>query len=403
VKRLRNPSILSILLTLLILTVLLVGLSCELTHPLLYRLVTLLEDAQRTVSELLTTAPTPAHPAYAVSGGRPYALEIIDTDTRQIVKRIPLSDFPGPSVAIAPNGKVYVPILGGPYGARNTVAVYTPGAHSAKEIRVGIDPWAAVASPNGMVYVINMERGRHGTLSVIDSKNDQVVETIDIGLIPEAMAISGDGRWIYVARHDPYYLYGKPFGFDPRPRPDEPPPAPATIAVVDTQEARVVRIVGFEEGSFSRALIWTKDKLYWSLRSSQVKPDPKVTAGVMPGNKVIVLDAKTLNVLARIEVPPRPDRMALAPNGKLYVAHAIGGGGGGVTVIDTERDVVIKELPVRVDEGTGLGMATPTQLYIVGLYVVDTTTDKVIVDPYDFTVRNPAIGSFDALVGAWSR
>lgn len=390
--RMHNNSILPIL---LILTILLVATGCQLVQP-----------AESLIRQM-QPAPMPVHPAFAVYA-RPNALKIIDTDTRQIVKQILLDDFPGPSVAIAPNGKVYVPINGGAGVTGRTVAVYQPGAYFAKEIRVGGDPWAVVASSNGMVYVLNMERGLHGTLSVIDSQNDQVVGTIDIGLMPWTMALSDDGRWLYVARDDPYYLYGKPFGFDPRPRSDEPTPAPATIAVVDTQEARIVRIVGFEEGSFSRALIWAKDKLYWSLHSSQVKPDPKATAGVVPGNKVIVLDANTLKVLARIEVPPRPDKMALAPNGKLYVAHGQESKEGGVTVIDTEKYVVIKELPVRVGVGTGLGMATPTQLYIGGSYVVDTVTDRVIVEPDVFgrtpiRERTPYIGEFYALVGAWTR
>jgi YVTN family beta-propeller protein len=354
--------------------------------------------------DLVLPVPMPAHPAYAVSG-RPYVLKVIDTDTRQIVQQIPLSDFPGPSVAIAPNEKVYVPIYGSAGVNGRTVAVYQPGTHFAKEIRVGSDPWAVVASSNGMVYVLNMERGLHGTLSVIDSKSDQVVDTIDIGLMPEAMTISDDGRWLYVARDDPYYLYGKPFGFDPHPRSDEPPPAPATIAVVDTQARHVVRIVGFEEGSFPRALIWTNGKLYLSLGSSQVKPDPMATAGVVPGTKVIVLDATTLDVLARIEVPPGPDKMALAPNGKLYVAHGIQDGRGedGVTAIDTDRDIMIKELPVRAGIPAELGMATPTQLYIGSSYVVDTTTDKVIIDPDVLMGRTPEIGPFYALLGAWNR
>lgn len=271
-------------------------------------------------------APIPTHPAYAISVGsaQPARLEVIDTDLRKIVHETSLSDFPGPSIAIAPNGKVYVPIQGSAGATGKTVAIYTPGDYQAKEVRVGNDPWAVVASPDGKVYVMNQDGGHHGSLSVLDSKTDQVIRTIDIGLMPQSMAISDNGRWLYVARDDPNYLYGKPFGFDSHPRPDEPPPAPVTIAVVDTLEASVIKIVGLREGSFPRALVWTANKLYVALGSSQVDPDPKSTAGMPLGKTVLVLEASTLKVLKRIEVPPRPThRMVLAPNGKLYLGHLI--------------------------------------------------------------------------------
>jgi hypothetical protein len=87
------------------------------------------------------------------------------------------------------------------------------------------------------------------------------------------------------------------------------------------------------------------------------------------------------------------------------VAHGIQDGRGedGVTAIDTDRDIMIKELPVRAGIPAELGMATPTQLYIGSSYVVDTTTDKVIIDPDVLMGRTPEIGPFYALLGAWNR
>jgi YVTN family beta-propeller protein len=97
------------------------------------------------------------------------------------------------------------------------VAVFTPETGGLKEIKVGRIPYDVIAIPQGMVYVMNQDGGHHGTLSVIDTKNDQVVSTISIGLMPWALTSSSDGRWLYVVRDDPGYLYQAPFASDPNP------------------------------------------------------------------------------------------------------------------------------------------------------------------------------------------
>jgi len=331
-----------------------------------------------------TTVPDKADFAYAtdVSDRK---LVIVDTDTGTIVRRISIS-YPW-EVAIASNGKVYVTIPGDIGSIDTRVAVYNTMTGTVKHIGVGRDPRNLVITPQGKLYVLNQEGGHHGTVSVIDTETDTVIKTIDVGLMPWAITASSDGKWVYVTRDDPGYLYGKPFMFDSNPRPDEPEPAPATIAIIDTELDEVVKIVGLEEGSGPQGLAYQANKLYLSLTSSQTKPDPDITAKVAPGKTIIVLNAPTMKVLKRIPVLDRPKRLVLAPNGNLYVTHRTEGY---LTVIDTARDEVIKEIPIEVSPGgpvsnppkrpiRGLGLATPTKLYVTpGSIIIDTTTNEIV-------------------------
>ncbi len=336
--------------------------------------------------------PSILHPAYGVQIDR-RTLVVIDTDQWQVAKTIPLPKMPAPAVAVAPNGKVYVPLSGGlGIDAGSSVAVYTPDSGSITEIKVGRIPYDAVVTPQGIAYIMNQDGGHHGTLSAIDTRNDRVTGTVDIGLMPQALAMSRDGRWGYVLRQDPNYLYGEPFGFDPNPRPDEPPPAAVSIVMFDAQAAEVVKIVGLAEGSSPGDMVWAQGKLYLTLASSQTRPENIMNAGKAPGNKVIVLDGSTLEVIQRIVVPARPYALAWSAQGKLYVGH-FDSQSGGISVVETRTGSVLKELELPLALGGGpayprlapfwkgntLGTISGTNLYIPGGgAIVDTETDALV-------------------------
>jgi hypothetical protein len=140
------------------------------------------------------------------------------------------------------------------------------------------------------------------------------------------------------------------FASDPNPRPDEPPPAAASIVMFDAQAAEVVKIVGLADGSSPGDVVWAEGKLYLTLASSQVQPEASVSAGKAPGNKVIVLDGNTLEVIHRIVVPARPYAIAWSPEGKLYVGH-FDSPSGGITVVETRTGSVLKELELPLALG----------------------------------------------------
>lgn len=95
-------------------------------------------------------------------------------------------------------------------GAVNNGTVSVVDTSSGKvlgEISVGLHPNDVAASPDGrFVYVAN---GNTDDVSVIDTRSDTVVETISVRLLttsenligdsPNAVAVSPNGRWLYVA------------------------------------------------------------------------------------------------------------------------------------------------------------------------------------------------------------
>ncbi len=86
---------------------------------------------------------------------------------------------------------------------------------------------------------------------------------------------------------------------------------------------------------------------------SQVLIDPET--GIATSGTISVIDIGSLTVVKEIEVLLQPSGMALSPDGsRLYVANA---NSDVVSVIDTESDMVIKELDPRPMEGLPLGSA----------------------------------------------
>src|SRR5262249_45743899 len=93
------------------------------------------------------------------------------------VTRVPTGAFPY-TTAIANDGlKVYVSNWGGRLPAPNDA---TDGSNP-----VAVDPETGIAN--------------NGTISVFDTASQKVVKAIEVGLHPSAMALSPDGKRLYVA------------------------------------------------------------------------------------------------------------------------------------------------------------------------------------------------------------
>jgi YVTN family beta-propeller protein len=155
---------------------------------------------------------------------------VIDTAARTIVARVPVGELPYTTVVSADGGKVYVSNWGGRVPGptdvtdgmfpivvdprtgipvSGTVSVIDTATNTVtKTIEVGLHPTGMALSPRGdRLYVAN---ANSDTISAIDTSTDEVKSTLHVGLAdkqgvpvlgssPNALAVSPDGRTLYVA------------------------------------------------------------------------------------------------------------------------------------------------------------------------------------------------------------
>src|SRR5215470_15410975 len=155
---------------------------------------------------------------------------VIDTATLAVIKRVKAGTYPFTTVISADGKKVYVsnwggriPVAGDFTDGQNpvlvdhrtgipisgTVSVLDTASNTiAKQIDVGLHPTGMALSPSGdRVYVTN---ANSDTVSVIDTATDTVAKTLYVGeqgpdrtpllgASPNAIAVSPDGRTLFVA------------------------------------------------------------------------------------------------------------------------------------------------------------------------------------------------------------
>jgi YVTN family beta-propeller protein len=156
---------------------------------------------------------------------------VIDTATRGLVSRIPVGTYPYTTVISADGSKVYVSNWGGKVPGptdftdgmfpvvvdrrtgipvSGTVSVIDTASNTVIDtIEVGLHPCGMALSPSGdRLYVTN---ANSDTVSVIDTTTDTVTKTLNVGLVgsawratllgssPNAVTVSPDGRTRYVA------------------------------------------------------------------------------------------------------------------------------------------------------------------------------------------------------------
>ncbi|MYT21227.1 beta-propeller fold lactonase family protein, partial [Streptomyces sp. SID7760] len=198
-----------------------------------------------------------------------------------------------------------------------------------------------VPAPAGtFAYVAN---GLAGSLSVIDTADNTVTATIDVGDDPNGVAVSPDGSLVFVANR-----------------------------LSDTVSL-VVPAVG---GALS---VPVGDNPV----GVAVSPDGTrayVTNTISNNMTVITADEVPPSVIATVHVGTRPQDVAIAPNGtRAYVANLLDGT---VAVVDTTTDTLLTAVPVgQLPQGVATS-PDGARVYVTNfgdgtVSVIDTATDTV--------------------------
>lgn len=201
-------------------------------------------------------------------------------------------------------------------------------------------------SCNNRVYVSD---SYNDTVSVIDSKTNQVVAQIPVGTAPINPTITPDGRYVYVSNSQ-----GN------------------SISVIDVATNTVVDEID-PGGPEPSGLAFTPNgkRLAVSLLGDLVS-DP---------GKVNVLDVETGEIVHSIDVGAQPERMGISPNGeRVYVNNL---GDDTMSVVDIEVGEVVDTIQLGDLPFNVLVSPSGDRVYVGVLFsnyiaVIDTDTNAVI-------------------------
>ncbi len=179
-------------------------------------------------------------------------------------------------------------------GSGTVTPVRLPGGVAGPAIRVGRDPDAIVATPDGRtVFVAN---GGSGTVTPITVATDKAGRPIRVGRDPDALAVSRDGKTLYVA--DIPGLFGGPTG-------------PGSVVPVRIPAGRAGRPI---RAGWSPGIALTPDG-----RTALVLNQE----GTDGHSSVIPVNLRAGKAGEPIPLPSSPNAVAVAPGGRMaYVPGA---------------------------------------------------------------------------------
>jgi YVTN family beta-propeller protein len=202
---------------------------------------------------------------------------------------------------------------------------------------------SGIASAAEKAYVGNFA---DNTVSAIDTATGKVVATIPVAKGPHGMAVSRDGRTVYVTGD-----------------------GSSSMSVIDATTDQVVKTI--EVGNSPNGLAIT--------------PDGKLLLVAVYGeDRVGIFDAATLTAIGAVTVQ-KPHTISMSPDGKLAYITSQEPGHFGLTVIDLTKRAVTRFVPLektpRDAEFSSSGSAFYfTEAGVSAIEVLDPTSDKIVAE-----------------------
>jgi YVTN family beta-propeller protein len=199
----------------------------------------------------------------------------------------------------------------------------------------------AVAAPKA--YVGNFA---DNTVSVLDTGAGKIVATIPVVQGPHGMAITPDGRTVYVAGD-----------------------GSSAVSVIDTATDKVVKTV--EVGKSPNGLTLTPD-------------GKQLLVTVYGEDRIVFLDAATQAAVGTVAVP-KPHTVSISPDGKLGYVTSQEPGRFALVVVDLARRTVLRTLPLeKTPRDAEFGFDGKafyfTEAGVSAIEVLDPATDKIVAE-----------------------
>jgi PQQ-dependent catabolism-associated beta-propeller protein len=266
-------------------------------------------------------------------------LSVINGRTLEVEATIPIGERPR-GIGFAPDHtELYIAV-----SEEDAIAVVDPASLKVlRKFPAGSDPETFAVHPNGHIYLSNEDAG---LASAFDPKTGAKVAEVQVGLEPEGVAVSHDGKTVVVTSESTNMLH--------------------FIAVPEHQIVQNVLV-----GARPRSAVFSSD-------------DKLVYASAEIAGEVSKISTETFKPLATVRFDDdkaKPMEVMLSHDEKsLYVA---GGRANEVLVIDTESMQVTKKIPVgkrvwglaRTRDGSRV-FSTDGASNAVS--VIDTATNEVI-------------------------
>jgi YVTN family beta-propeller protein len=314
------------------------------------------------------SAPAPAAPPAVgvyVTNETSGDLTIIDGTTQSVIATLPLGKRPR-GLASSPDGMtLYVALSGSPPAPpgidestlpppdRSADGIGVVDIRARKLLKVlpsGTDPECVAVSHDGrQLYVANEDAS---ILSVIDVASAKVIETFKIGEEPEGVSVEAKSDRVWVTSEEDAAVYVidvaahkivKSVKVGPRPRtigflPDGskayvPSETTGNVAVIDVNKLVPLSTINLGPVATTRPM------------AAIPSPDGKfVYVSTGRGRNIVFIDTATDKVVGSVQVGARPWGIAVSGDGKtLYSAN---GPSNDVSVVDTATRTVTKTIPV---------------------------------------------------------
>jgi len=245
---------------------------------------------------------SPDHKVLYVALSGDDAIGMVDVATLKFLGKLDSGDDPE-TFAVHPNGNLY---LSNEDGAKATVLSPKTGK-IIEEIRVGLEPEGVAISPDGKTVMVTSESSN--MVHVIDVAAHKVIANILVAARPRGLAFSRDGSRAYVSSE---------IG-------DE-------LAIIDTKTYKISK----------KAVIDVPKAKPMGIKLSPDNKTLYLTTG--RAAKVAVIDADTLALKGTIDVGKRVWGEALSRDGsRLYTANGVSNT---VSVVDTKAGKTIKTIKV---------------------------------------------------------
>ena len=271
-------------------------------------------------------------------------VSVINGSTLEIEATIEIGERPR-GIGLSPDGtELYVAV-----SEENKIKVVDPvSLKIIREFEAGSDPETFAVHPNGNIYISNEDDAK---ATVFNPKTGEQIAEIKVGLEPEGVAISPNGKRVIITSESTNMLHvitvpGNTIEnnilIGSRPR-----------AATFSQSGDIAYATAEISGEVVKVdMINAKIIKTGSTGDSKSKPkdvvlskDEKViyVAGGR-ANKIIVMDADTLEIIKGIPVGKRTWGLAMSKDGKrLFTTDGVSST---VSVIDTDKNEVIKTIEV---------------------------------------------------------